>query len=67
MNAADVKTVRKLGMLRSTGKNGRKRNVYGHFDAELANDSDTLDGGKGGHAYGRTKKAARNEIWRRVA
>lgn len=33
MNAADVKTVRKLGMLRSTGKNGRKRNVSKPFDS----------------------------------
>lgn len=39
MNAADVKTVRKAGMLRSTGKNGRKRNIYGPFDAESANDT----------------------------
>lgn len=37
MNAADVKMVRKAGMLRSTGKNGRKRIVFSIFGFESAN------------------------------
>ncbi len=39
MNAADMKFVRKAGMLRSTGKNGRKRIVFGPVGAFYVPDS----------------------------
>ena len=37
MRERDMNQGRKSEMLRSTGKNGQKRNVSGLFDAESAN------------------------------